>query len=499
MSNKNNVDRRVSFTVDQEFTGYPDIAPFNAGEAYPEYRGDISSQKNPVYAAVRENLRLLGFDSEDYGTEKWNPLSEIINHNETVLIKPNFVLHKNSGEGTIWSVITHPSVIRAVVDYVYLALGGTGKIIIADAPQADAEFDRIMEITQIEEIVQYYRDKFDFKIEIRDLRQNRFEYKDHVLLDDSRITLSGDPEGYTIVDLKEKSWFEGIENLEKIYGADYDRNETRLHHNFEHHEYCIANSVLNADVVISLAKMKTHRKAGVTLTLKNFIGINGNKNYLPHFRIGEKKDGGDEFESLDARTKSIKYSNRFLTDKLLAKPSRFKSGVYKLILKCYRCYKKVLMKKESMPESLIGGGWYGNDTLWRTILDLFAIIEYGGADGEIKPVKQRKVFGIIDGMISGEGNGPLAPMDKKSGIILMGRELPLVDLTAMNLMNVDFRNVKVYERLFAKKYADITGDLKSLDIRNNLPTELRGKEFRLEFAEPDGWKGKLCFNEEGRH
>ena len=32
----------------------------------------------------------------------------------------------------------------------------------------------------------------------------------------------------------------------------------------------------------SLPKLKTHKKAGITCALKNLIGINGNKEYLPH-------------------------------------------------------------------------------------------------------------------------------------------------------------------------------------------------------------------------
>jgi len=32
--------------------------------------------------------------------------------------------------------------------------------------------------------------------------------------------------------------------------------------------------------------LKLHRKAGITCALKNLIGINGNKEYLPHHRLG---------------------------------------------------------------------------------------------------------------------------------------------------------------------------------------------------------------------
>ena len=50
---------------------------------------------------------------------------------------------------------------------------------------------------------------------------------------------------------------------------------------------------LEADVIINLPKLKTHQKAGITCALKNLIGINGNKEYLPHHRIGGFELGGD--------------------------------------------------------------------------------------------------------------------------------------------------------------------------------------------------------------
>ena len=50
-----------------------------------------------------------------------------------------------------------------------------------------------------------------------------------------------------------------------------------------------------ADVVISLPKMKTHKKTGVTLSIKNFVGITADKNYLPHHTWGSPKHGGDDY------------------------------------------------------------------------------------------------------------------------------------------------------------------------------------------------------------
>ena len=59
------------------------------------------------------------------------------------------------------------------------------------------------------------------------------------------------------------------------------------------HQYLIARDVLDADVIINLPKLKTHKKAGITCALKNLIGINGNKEFLPHHRVGGAGAGGN--------------------------------------------------------------------------------------------------------------------------------------------------------------------------------------------------------------
>ena len=44
-------------------------------------------------------------------------------------------------------------------------------------------------------------------------------------------------------------------------------------------------------MVLSLRKLKTRDKAGMTGTLENFTGLSGNTGYLPHHRAGGASDG----------------------------------------------------------------------------------------------------------------------------------------------------------------------------------------------------------------
>ena len=60
---------------------------------YPEYKfKDIAKEKNEVYEGVRYLFHQLGFDKENFGKENWNPLAELINKGDAVVIKPNMVL-----------------------------------------------------------------------------------------------------------------------------------------------------------------------------------------------------------------------------------------------------------------------------------------------------------------------------------------------------------------------------------------------------------------------
>src|SRR5258708_24158612 len=104
---------------------YPGVAPFHPDAAYPEYPfggAAVGKESNLVYDGVRRLLRDLGYDSAAFGTASWNPLASIVEPGMCVVIKPNFVLSHHADGHDLFSIITHPSVLRAVMDYVWIAL-----------------------------------------------------------------------------------------------------------------------------------------------------------------------------------------------------------------------------------------------------------------------------------------------------------------------------------------------------------------------------------------
>ena len=112
-----------------------------------------------------------------------------------------------------------------------------------------------------------------------------------------------------------------------------------------------AKTAVTADLLVSLAKMKTHHWAGATLTMKNLFGI------VP-------------------------------------------SGIY---------------------------GWPKNPLHWkgidRSIFDIWDSVRPG--------------FGIVDGIVAMEGDGPIMGTAKAFGAVVMGDNLPAVDAHTCRLMRID--------------------------------------------------------------
>ena len=149
---------------------------FRPHTAYPEYLfpADLSGEKNDVYEMVRDGLFMLGLDEENYGKKEWNPLGSYVHPGDTVLIKPNLVLHFNSCGGGTDCLYTNPSLVAAMIDYVLIALKGKGKITVGDAPLQECVFDTLVEDSGYQLLVDYYCKK-NIDISLVDYRNVKTE------------------------------------------------------------------------------------------------------------------------------------------------------------------------------------------------------------------------------------------------------------------------------------------------------------------------------------
>ncbi len=373
-------------------------------------------------AEVRESVRRavagLGISFRD-----------LVEPGERVVLKPNFIRESHSERPGEWEqIITHGSVIAAVAEEVAAALDGRGTITIADAPQTDSDFDKICDLTGVRALGDRLQSE-TLRFEVFDLRREAWRTKDGVIVE--RRKLPEDPRGYTLVNLGERSFFHG--KAGKFYGADYDSAFTQSHHTGGKHEYLISRSAMDADVFINLPKLKTHKKVGVTLSLKNLVGINGDKNYLPHFCLGTPDEGGDEFPDSTVRNKVQSKLVKALKGGPWWTPTVKKVGA-----KIFGDTGKVVRS----------GNWWGNDTTWRMTLDLNrALLEF---DGTGKPrQKPLRYLTIIDGIIAGEGNGPMEADAKPCGVLVAGLHPVATDFVATRLMGFDWQKVASVREGFA--------------------------------------------------
>ncbi len=72
--------------VKEDNVTYNKEGSFRPSEQYPEYRFKdcLSEECNKVYEMVREVFRLACYDLDSYGTEKWNPLGNLIKKGDMI-------------------------------------------------------------------------------------------------------------------------------------------------------------------------------------------------------------------------------------------------------------------------------------------------------------------------------------------------------------------------------------------------------------------------------
>jgi uncharacterized protein (DUF362 family) len=466
---------------------YPNQPPFAPSCVYPEYGfGAAGSELNAAYDAVRSCFRIAGLDSYNFGNAEWNPLADLIRPGETVLLKPNMVHQHHPRDPQGWKyVITHGSVIRAVADYVWKAVGPCGKIILADAPQTDACFTNMVRLLGLDAIRDFYQER-GLRLELVDLRQEEWTTRGDVIVE--RRKLPANPYGSVSFDLGQASEFEGHLGAGHYYGADYDANVVNKHHSGGRHEYLIAGCAVECDVVFSLPKWKTHKKAGVTASLKNLVGVNADKNWLPHHTEGAPTRGGDEHPRPDLKHQAER--------RVAAGFRRFSRHVPIIGPWTHQVARRMGKSVFGDTETVVrSGNWFGNDTIWRMCLDLNKLVFYGNADGTLRgPSKEnrRRHYVLIDGILAGQGRGPLNPDLVPAGVVLFGVHPPSVDAVCAYLMGFDPDKIPIVRQAFQcrefpladHRWRDVVVHSNRPDWNSKLPEISDTFQFEPHF----GWK-----------
>lgn len=410
------------------------------------------------------------------------PIFNMIRPGQKVVLKPNWVHEAHEIRKNDYAyVITHPSVITAVLRVVTKRLKCLGKISIIDGPMTGSDFDKLLAHYPVE---RWHEIVGDIQFEIVDLRDVVWRSINGIILNPR--DLPGDPLGSVTVDLMDcGSEFGIIVPKNGFFGASNNIEETNYAHSNGRHLYKVSRTALECDVFINIPKLKSHKKAGITCSLKNLVGINTYKNYLPHHRMGTPKDGGDQ------------YPENSISNQLESGLVNWSKSIMhrsKLFSYCMIPIKNAFSLLRRDKKTGRAGSWYGNDTIWRMILDLNKILLYSNSAGNMEK-KRRMYISVVDGILGGEGEGPLTPDPIKSQILACGENPVSVDYVCALLMGFDPLKIPHLANAFQiDKYPIANFEAEDICIRvdqiicdvNSIPSDI------ITAFEPSiGWKGHI--------
>lgn len=474
-------DTRVAVVQRADAAGYPpeEAAPYHPATAYPEYRGPLGPAPNHAYALVRQALLDLGLDAAHAGTPDWNPIGDLAEPGARIVVKPNWVLHRNEGPGGTDCLFTHAAILRAVLDYVLLARPRA--VVVGDAPVQVCDFAAVQQLG-FQAVERYLRER-GAPIEVKDFRRTTMLRSERTaLVSEERHGL----DEFVLVDLGARSRMEPISaDARRFRVTMYDPRRMQANHRPGLHRYLVSRDILEADLVINVPKLKTHKKAGLTAALKNLVGINGNKDYLPHHRKGAANRGGDNYEraTLPKRLAewTLDLANRHLHwPRFYARTSRL---AYRFLF---------FDRIRGLPVD-VEGGWHGNDTVWRMCLDLNAVLLYADAQGRMHDTPQRRTLNITDALLAGEGDGPLRPDPYPLGTVVAAPNPAAHDWIGAYLLGFDPARIPISAQAFAAHAWSLAafapGDIAaSVNGRAASSDDLR-RAYPRAATPPPGWRG----------
>jgi len=349
----------VSVAFNSSILNYPD-------KNMSPYGPEIS----PIYNLTKQALTYLNPGNPD------NPLSNIVMPGDVVVLKPNLV----SPSGFASEGCTRTPILRPLVDFAVQA--GASKVIIAEGSSTPYTDSRVFgpDYSNITGLVQALQSIYPgAAITYQDLNFDNF----------------------TWVDLGENSTFYGAYTPQQLYSVNSMRMDEDSYYyaqdcngydpkGYRPGLYAVANTIFQADVFINVPKMKVHWITGVTLSLKNLVGITvsstGNTTQeesikdVPHWNNSEPRP---------------------LYDEVLARQDSFE-----------------------------------NDVVWRVMTDLNKIVLYTNENGSLKPVKQRRYLSVVDAIIGMEGPTVYDPSGtpRPTGAIIAGQNPVAVDAVCCRVM-----------------------------------------------------------------
>jgi hypothetical protein len=212
------------------------------------------------------------------------------------------------------------------------------------------------------------------------------------------------------------------------------------------------------------------------------VGIISHKDCLPHHRKGSAADGGDEYQR-PSRVRRLLSNYHDYVNRL---PASLRAN-------CLRIADRVVQKvRWSASNACAAGSWRGNDTAWRMALDLARISLYATTDGRMADQPVRRHFVLTDGVIAGEGQGPLKVDPVPLGFLSWSEDLAASDLVNSAVMGMNLDQLPIVHHAFRLSDYPLT----TLSNPDEIRLSLNGRAVSFEefkrhearpFRMPRGW------------
>jgi uncharacterized protein (DUF362 family) len=406
----------------------------------------------------------------------------------SIVIKPNWVIHETDAAFPIRALVTDPRLIEAVVLAV-LEMFPNADIVVGDVPLQYADFPLLAKQSGLDAVIAKLSRAGAGRVRFLDLRKEIMR-KDAVGFMHAASDVAGDPRGYHLIELGTRSHLEPIaHDSAKLAVNDYSGEVTSSNHSAGRHNYLVSRTLLDCDLFINLPKWKAHQKSAITGALKNVVGLSCDKAYLPHFRRGAPRWGGDEYRDENRWLYYIQTTLRERFQKRSSLAFRVLKPGWDLLKKARRI--ETRMTRTSTPQArfyVAGGGWFGNDTIWRMIYDLNLVVERADRDGKLRDTQQRQYLCLVDGLISGEGNGPLQPLPRDTNCVIAGHDPFAVDLALGWMMGFESERIPLLAS--REQYAGSWGHFDKSELQvevDGVPTALESIDINFAFMPPPGW------------
>lgn len=415
------------------------------------------------------------------------PFGSLISPQDKPFLLVNHVVHQRDSESDqdFAAKITSTKVIEAVVSVLGEALQSTSQITIGNAPLQGCNYDLIREQSGIaawlDSLPQQDRPT------LQDLRGMVTTWtKFGAKLGEERRSLDDAVE----VDLGTDSWLDELyENGREpqFRVGDYSGEETSHFHSRGRHVYVINRALLETNLIVSVPTLKTHQKVGITTALKGTVGAIYLKQCLAHHTLGGPDHGGDEFSPDRAWLRMLSRVNEHtagLGTGLLPNAERVAGKVGGRIA-----------RKTS--GTYVGGAWYGNNTAWRMTLDIARVLRFARPDGTLAATPQREHVALIDGIVAGEGEGPLRPTARTENLVIAGADPVAADVLAALAMGWEPRVLPLLDRAVADTAYPPSNhkDLQSLKLTaDGSPVLVDGPSLTdRPFFPPKGWDPRIIY------